>query len=172
MDFEKTLEPSSSKAIIDLVVSTVGNNPDRFMELLEITTSKRSPIAFRAAWAIGHIVEKHPELIENHYNTIVKTVLTTQERGVRRCLLRAMNFHPLPQDEDLLGELLDRCFVWLNSPDSQTSLKYYSMDFLYRMAKMIPEIKKEFADNLEQILPYQSASFKNRAKKILKEYNH
>ncbi len=64
---------------------------------------------------------------------------------------------------------MDICFKYLEFPDEALAVKVFSMTVLGNLAKKYPEIKPELKLLIEDQLPHQTAGFKSRAKKILKQ---
>ena len=67
------------------------------------------------------------------------------------------------------GEVMNICFTFLESPTEALAVKVFSMTVLGNLAKQYPEIKAELKLLIEYQLPHQSAGFKSRAKKVLKD---
>jgi hypothetical protein len=67
------------------------------------------------------------------------------------------------------GEIMDMCFAFLESPKESLAVKVFSMSVLGNLAKYYPEIKTELKLIIEDQLPHQSAGFKSRAKKGMKQ---
>lgn len=60
------------------------------------------------------------------------------------------------------------CFAYLESPAEALAIKVFSMTVLGNLAKLYPEIIPELKLLIEDQLPYQTAGFKSRGKKVLK----
>ena len=64
---------------------------------------------------------------------------------------------------------MDICFKFLESPTEALAVKVFSMGVLGNLATIYPEIKTELKLIIEEQLPNQTAGFKSRAKKVLKQ---
>ena len=87
--------------------------------------------------------------------------------AVKRNSIRFMQQIELPEKHH--GEIMDMCFNYLESPKESLAVKVFSMSVLGNLTKYYPEIKTELKLIIEDQLPHQSAGFKSRAKKILKD---
>ena len=56
-----------------------------------------------------------------------------------------------------------------NQPVKPVAIKAFSLTVLQKLAKKYPEIIPEIKLIIEEQLPHQSAAFKSRAKKFLKD---
>jgi hypothetical protein len=63
MNLAEKLEQGHSKALAMQVVKWVGNDADRFAELVKLFLGNDTRISQRAAMALGWCAEAHPELI-------------------------------------------------------------------------------------------------------------
>ena len=65
--------------------------------------------------------------------------------------------------------MINTCFKFLESSTEALAVKVFSMTVLSNLAKQYPEIVPEIKIVIEDQLPHQSAGFKSRAKKVLKD---
>ena len=70
------------------------------------------------------------------------------------------------------GEIMDMCFRYLESPAESLAVRIFSMSVVTNLVKYYPEIKAELKLIIEDQLPHQTAGFKSRAKKVLKQLEH
>lgn len=64
---------------------------------------------------------------------------------------------------------MDICFNYLESPTEALAVKVFSLSVLGNLAKLYPGIIPELKLIIEEQLPNQSAGYKSRAKKVLKQ---
>ena len=169
MDFVETLKTESSRALVDLVASAVGNNPTHFKTVFDLCFESRYPVSMRASWVIQACCENYPELINPYIQNLFEKIKDSKVDGVKRNFLKIISEHTeLKQIKDA-GLLIDTCFNWLYSPDSAIAIKYYSMNIIYRYCEIEPDLKNEFCIVLEEITEHSSKGLKSRIRKILKE---
>jgi hypothetical protein len=71
--------------------------------------------------------------------------------------------------ERLHGEVMNICFEYIASPDESVAVKAFSLTILQNLSKQYPEIKNELKLVIEERWDHETAAFRSRAKKILKE---
>ena len=64
---------------------------------------------------------------------------------------------------------MNLCFDYIISPGEKPAIKAFSLTVLQHLSKQYPEIKQELKTIIEDRREFESAAFKSRAKKILKE---
>ena len=88
--------------------------------------------------------------------------------AVKRNIMRLLQDIEIPKP--LYGTLTDKCFALLD-PKETIAVRVFSMTVLANIAKQEPDLKKELRIVIEDQLPYGSAGFLSRARKVLKEIN-
>jgi hypothetical protein len=63
---------------------------------------------------------------------------------------------------------MDTCFRYIASPDETVAVKAFSLTILHNLSHQYPEIKNELKLVIEERWNYETAAFRSRAKKILK----
>lgn len=168
MKLREAILKEHSKAQCTKIVKWVGNNQQRFDELLNLFLHDEYRVVQRAAWPIGFAVMAEPALIQPHWKQLICKL---REPGVHDAVKR--NGVRLMQDIDIPevfhGDVMDICFGFLESPKEAMAIKAFSMTVLANLAKDYPEIKTELKLIIEDQLPHQTAGFKSRAKKTLKQ---
>lgn len=150
------------------IAAYVGDNKDRFSELVNAFLNSSSRITQRASWPISYCVQKHPELIKPHLKRIINNLKNNNIHvAVKRNTLRMLQFVEIPKS--LHGIALERCFHFFNDTGEPVAVRVFSMTVLGKVSKFYPEIKKELILLIEDQMPYASPGFKSRGKKVLKE---
>ena len=65
---------------------------------------------------------------------------------------------------------MNLCFEYIASTDEPVAVKAFSLTVLQNLSKKYPEIRQELKTIIEDRWDYESAAFKSRAKKLLKEF--
>ncbi len=168
MNLKETLLQEHSKAQCLLVVNWVGNDQKRFNELFNLFLANEYRVTQRAAWPVSYCVIAHPSLINKHWKTIVLNLKKPETHdAVKRNSVRFLQNIETP--EKYHGDIMNICFSFLESPKEALAVKVFSMTVLWNLSKLYPEIKTELKFLIEEQIPTQSAGFKSRGKKILKE---
>lgn len=165
---EKLVE--SSRQLTDLMVRDMGDNKQRFDEMMELAYRDEYPLSMRAAWVIFLVSEKHPHLALPHLNKLIKVLPNTKVDGVKRSALKILANNIKRLSEDAFGELADIAFTWAEDPKQAIAVKAFSIDILVEVAKRYPETKSEILAILEGIMPDGSKGLKNKCYKLIKKY--
>lgn len=167
MDLLKTIEKEHSKTQCDQIVQYVGNNPDRFGELMQLFLKGEYRVTQRAAWPVSYCVRNYPELITPYFSKILPLL---QKPGVHnaivRNIVRLLQFVKIPKRYH--GQLMDTCFNFIASHEAAPAIKAFSLTILDDLSKDYPDIKPEIKLIIEERWPHESPAFKSRAKKVLK----
>ena len=167
MDIKKELLKDHSKVLTDKIVNYVGADQSRFNTL--ITTFLEGPyrITQRTAWPLSYCVRNHPSLIDRHYGSVLK-ILTKPgiHDAVKRNIMRLLQFVDIPQKHQ--GKVIEHCFN-LMDPKEPIAVRVFAMTVLANLAKQHPDLKKELKLVIEDQLPFGTAAYLSRSKKILRQ---
>jgi hypothetical protein len=168
MDIRKTLLQQHSKQNAVKVALYVGNSCERFKHLVSIYLAGPYRVTQCASWPLSICVEKSPELIGPHLNSVLKHLERPDiHDAVKRNTIRLLQFVDIPPR--FQGKVIDLCFRYLQNNNEPVAVKVFSMTVLSRLVKLHPGLRRELKIILEDQLPYASAGFISRAGKILKE---
>jgi len=142
----------------------INGDEEKFAELMELFFSKDIKTANRAAWVLAHCVDQHPWQIMPHLERLIKNLNNDASDAIKRNSVRALQFVDIPKN--LWGETIEICFRYLSGSEA-IAIKVFAMTVLYNLSLKVPEITNELKIIIEDKLPYESAGFKSRAKKIL-----
>lgn len=167
MDLRKTILKEHSKANTNKIVKWIGNDPERFKELVELFLANEYRVTQRAAWALSYCAEEHPELVKPYLGRFIKNLgREGLHDAVLRNTLRFLQFTEVPTK--YLGELTNTCFRLLQDYNSPIAVKVFSMTVLLNICKREPGMKNELKLVVEDLLPNASSGLRNRALKTLK----
>ena len=166
MNIKDALIQENSKENAERIAQHIGTDPDKFAELMTLFLDDGHHLTQRAAWPLSKCIDRHPELLSPY---LERVILNLQTDGlpvaVKRNTVRILQEVAVP--EALLGPLAEVCFQFLESGDEPIAVKVFSMTILFNITKKEPDLKNELRLLIEAQLPYGSAGFKARAKKIL-----
>jgi hypothetical protein len=169
MDLEEALSVDSSRAMMDVAATAVGNNCESFREAFDLMSSGKRQVAMRAARVVDIASENFPELLLPYLDTIIESLAGLKNNSVKRCMLHSLHRYTGQISGEKLGLLVDCCFTWLPMDTEDISVRYYSMDILYSITKNNPDLKHELALIIEDMMPFASKGLKTKGRKILKE---
>ncbi len=170
MNLKEEILKEHSKAQCTKIVKWVGSSQVHFDELFNLFLQDENLVVQRAAWPVSYCVDAYPQLISKHWKTLVENLRKPGlHDAVKRNSIRLMQDIDLP--EKYHGEIMDLCFKYLESPAEALAVRIFSLSVLANLATHYPEIKAELKLIIEDQLPHQSAGFKSRAKKVMKQLN-
>lgn len=168
MQLKEEILKEHSKAQCIKIVNWVGNNQQRFNSLFELFLANEYRVAQRAAWPVSYCVMANPHFISGHWKSLVDNLKKNNlHNAVKRNSIRLLQSVEVP--EKYQGDIMDICFRYLGSTAEPLAVKVFSMTVLGNLANKYPEIKSELKLMIEDQLPHQTAGFKSRAKKVLKQ---
>ena len=168
MNLVQTLAKEHSRAQCDRIVKYIGEDAGRFNELVQTFLDGPYRITQRAAWPLRYCVEYHPQLIQPHLKAIIRHLKTPGlHDAVKRNTVRILQFITIPRS--LQGRAAAICFDLFRNTEEPVAVRVFSMSVLARIAHDQPELKSELKILIEDHLPYASAGFLSRARKVLKQ---
>ena len=165
MNIRESLIKDNSKAMAVKISSAIGNSQEHFSELMQLFLHDEPMITQRASWVLSHCADNYPELILPWITPMVENLKKDINDAVKRNTVRVLQFVDIPEEE--MGELADVCFNFLASAKEPIAVKVFSMTILFNLCKKIPELKNELLPLIEDQMPFGSAGFRSRGKKII-----
>lgn len=159
----------SGRATADMAVEAVGDNPLRFLEVIDISFKEPYPACMRAARVAQLCCEKRPEFILPYLDEIIEKITITNVDGVRRSYLKVISDSVDIKKIAEPGLLVQYCFDWLLSPKEAVSVRYYCIRILNKTCNILPELKSELRAVLVFLIEEGSLStgLLNHARKVL-----
>ena len=167
LNLKKEILKSNSKSNTVRVVKLIGQDSNIFKELMKIYfNDKNMDLARIAAWVLRHCIDQHPDLINPYLKKLVKYLgKEGHHDAINRNGLAILETVPIP--EKLYGPITNICFDFLQSGKEPIAIKAYAMSILDKIGNDIPEIQHELKLIIQELIPYESAGFKSRARRIL-----
>ena len=145
----------------------IGNNPERFAELIKIITGSDLNLANLAAWITPILNDKYTnQLIQPHLKIIIELLNKPVHDAIKRNALRMLQFATIP--EKLQGITLEYCFQLLNNPKEAIAIRVYAMTVIYNITLQEPDLAHELYDCIEIHMEGALPAYKSRGGKILK----
>ena len=165
MNLEKALLQEHSKHQTIAIAKWIGNDKERFEQIVNLFKSGNSKICQRAAWVLGYIEPQNLNIIKPHLFAFLNMLDLNVQDAVKRNIVKTLESIDIP--ENLIGIAADKCFKLLASPDEAIAIKVYCMSVLYTICKKEPELKNELKLLIEEELRFGGAAIKSRGNKIL-----
>jgi hypothetical protein len=154
----------------DWIATSAIDNPAIFMKLLEYSHSSDKKLAFHSSWTLSKVCDKFPEIIYPFLSQIVDSLDQTNNESTLRSFLRIISLSDLTKINNRQhGLLADFCFSELNSGFSAIAVKAYSMEILYRLSLIYPELANELSASIRVLMEDGSAGIVARGSMILKK---
>ena len=168
MDLRETILERHSKSQTDKIVKWIGSDQKRFDELFNLFLNDEYRVVQRAAWPLSYCVMAHPELIQKHFTKLIRNLQRPNVGdSVKRNSVRLLQHISIP--ERLHGDIMNICFNYISDPAEKVAIKAFSLTILQNLCRQYPDIKQELKTIIEDRWDYETAAFRSRAKKILKE---
>jgi hypothetical protein len=167
MNISDLLRNETSRLNTDFVAKIITEHPPLFDKLWKLFLADEEPISRRAAWVVDIVTEKHPEWVTGLLEDLVVSIPSFSHDGMKRHSLHLLSRSPLPENK--LGEIADFCFGWLMRPGEAVATKMYSMEILYRISELEPDLKPELADSIRMQMIEGTPGIKCAGKRILEK---
>jgi len=169
-DLQTIVNNMMSMKEAEWVATSAIENPAIFLKLLEYSGSADKKLAFRASWTLTKVCDRIPDLIYPYLPKIVENLGKIDNESTLRSFLRIISLSDLGEISIRHhGLLTEFCFHILNSGFSAIAVKAYSMETLYKLSMMYPELANELAVSIRVLMEDGSAGITARGHMILKK---
>ena len=169
MDLRNRILKEHTKANCQKIIDWVGNDITRFNQLFNLFLNDNSRVTQRAAWPMSYCVIAHPEFMEKNFEKLIENLKREGiHNAIKRNTVRLLQHILIPTEYE--GPVMNLCFQYVESPDEAVAVKAFSLTVLGNLAKKYPEIIPEIKLLVENQIDHQTAAFKQRAKKLISEF--
>lgn len=167
MDLHQLLKDEHSKKQTDRIVKYVGQDKERFAQLIKLFFRGEYRITQRAAWPLSYCVRNHPELINPYFKQLLDN-LDRQDIHVAviRNTVRLLQDVTIPKKYQ--GRVMNTCFDFIQSPETAIAVKAFSLTILSNLSSDYPDIAGELRLIIEDQWDQAPPAFRSRAKRVLK----
>jgi 8-oxo-dGTP diphosphatase len=145
-------------------------NGEILKKLIEYSYSDDKKLAFRASWTLSKVFDRYPETINSDLMRMIDTFDKIDNESVQRSFLRIISLSDLNSiGTRQHGILADHCFKILRSGFSAIAVKAYSMEIVYKLAIIYPELANELSATINMLQGEGSAGILARGHIILKK---
>ena len=149
--------------------SAIGNS-EILKKLLEYSFSDDRKLAFRASWTLTKVSDKYPGIISSDMPVMIDALDKLDNESVQRSFLRIISLSDINKvNTRQHGILADHCFRMLKSGFSAIAVKAYSMEIIYKLAMIYPELANELSATISMLQGEGSAGILARGHIILKK---
>ena len=169
MNVREEILKQHSKEQCAKIVSWVGQSQQRFDELFYLFLNDEYRVVQRAAWPVSYCVIAHPAFINHHFKSFTDNLKKANlHNAVKRNSMRLLQNIPIPKKYQ--GALMNICFDYVADVKEAVAVKAFALTVLGNLAKDHSDIIPEIKLLIEEQLPRQTAAFKSRAKRLLKQF--
>jgi 8-oxo-dGTP diphosphatase len=156
----------------DWAAKSLIENPVLLKKFIDFSFSDDQKLAFHSSWIVSKACDISPKIIIPHLERIIEAIPSLKSESAIRSFLRILSLtDPAILNQKHQGVLADTCFRYLNSGLSAIAIKAYSMDILYSLTLIYPELSTELALSVRSITDLDSAGIVSKARSILKKLN-
>jgi 8-oxo-dGTP diphosphatase len=156
--------------VAEWIATSAIENPAIFLKLFEYSYSSDKKLAFHSSWALTKVCDKYPEIIYPYLTEMVGNLNKIDNESALRSFLRIISLADISRiNSSMHGVLADSCFNNLKSGLSAIAVKAYSMEILYRLSLIYPELASELSVSLKILMEDGSAGITSRGRMILKK---
>ncbi|KAB2864571.1 MAG: hypothetical protein F9K39_04660 [Exiguobacterium chiriqhucha] len=167
MDIREVLSGGDLRSIghVDAVVAYVGNDPDRFSELMTGLTDDRPVVRMRSADAMEKVTRRHPKLLRAHQASLFEQlqIATQQEVWHLAQLMPRMTW----TEEEASG-IVHVLTDWIDTETSAIVI-VNALQAMFDLSAVHPRFHDELKALLESQLETGSPAVKSRSKKLLQK---
>jgi hypothetical protein len=168
MDLRSTLSQRCHKETSHQIARYIGSDQGRFSELMELVLGDDDQLSKYSAWVVQHCLENNPQLIEPHLEAMIQNLgKSNLNDSVVRSTVKALAETEIP--EYLQGRVLQLCFDYLLDPKVAVAIRVHAMQAIFNISKNEPDLLMELLEVILEWMPYGSAGFNSRGRKILKD---
>lgn len=150
------------------ITGWIGDNPERFSQLLDIFLHDEYSVVQRSAMVLGYTAEKYPEMVKPYLPKLINRLYDNDIHvAVKRNVIRMLQTIPIPRK--LQAKVMNKCFEYLSDPNETVAVRCFSMTVLVKLAEKYPEIKNEVSASINISVKNSTAGYRARAKKELKQ---
>ena len=154
-----------SRKNIEKLAGEIGTDAERFAELMALFFGGPYRVTHFSAHLLSKCCDLNPHLILPYLGRMIDLLDKPVHDSLKRNIVRTMQLIEIPEVH--WDKTADRCFDLLQSKKEAVAIRVFSMTVLANLCRKIPELKNELRIIIEDQLPYESAAFVSRGRKIL-----
>jgi hypothetical protein len=153
---------------LSLMVRYVADYPEYLDLIVSKALDDSQPENWRAAWMVDKIHEKHPELVIPFLPVMTDFLLTTQNAGKKRHILKLLSLHDIPEEK--MAELLNFGYQLFTDASEPVAVRVHAMQILFNIARKEPDFAGELIELIEHEIEFHgSAGITSRGRKLIRK---
>jgi len=167
-ELQQMVEMMKSEKEAGWIAGSATGNPEIFRKLLGYSFSHDRKLASHSSWILTKACDKQPEMIYPYLPEIIDSLGRLENESSKRSLLRIIALGDVNKiSRQYHGMLAEHCFKLLGSGFSAIAVKAYSMEILYKLALLYPEMANELSASINMLRGEGSAGILARGRIIL-----
>lgn len=168
MDIREAILESRSRTNMLRIAQYIGNDTERFAELIDLFLTDTKRVRELAGWVMSHCIDHDPTLILPHLGALLDNLQQPDlHDAIKRNTVRVLQFIDIPEEH--LGTAATICFDYMQSVNEAVAIRAFAMMVAFNICQKVPELKNELKMVVEEMMPYGSAAIRSRGRKILKK---
>ncbi len=167
MNIKDVIYQKQTAALSNEILSVVLKDRLKLEELMEYFFSNDLRVCQAASWVVGKIAQHEQHLLDDYMPKMLEQLSEPKHDAFIRNTIRSWQF--MDFDEDLEGEVFERCFSYIGDPKKAIAIRAFSMTVCFNIAKKYPEILEELKEQLELCQLEDGKGILSRSRNILKE---
>ncbi len=167
MDIKEEILKEHSRKQATKIADYIGNDKERFHQLMKLFFSKDTVLSQRSAWVMSSCVIAFHTLILPYLKQLLENLKNPVHPAIKRNSIKVLELIEIP--EAFMGLATNVCFEVLLSNKEEVAQQAYAMSVLYNIATKEPELKNEIKLVIEDMIPNGSPAILSRGKKVLKQ---
>lgn len=168
MNLREEILREHSKSQASKIADFIGNDKKRFDDLMYLFLNDEYRVCQRAAWVVGIIAEKYPDLVLLYIEPMLQNLKDNNNHAVIRNTVRVLNYMKVIP-ESSVGLATSICFNYIQNPSAPIAIRAFSIHFLYKICLKEPDLKEELKILLEDLILYESPALVSAGKNTLKK---
>ena len=168
MNLREEILREHSKAQCLRIAHYIGEDKQRFNELMYLFLNDEYRVCQRAAWVVSTVADKYPNLIQPYILLMLENLKNNNHASVTRNTVRVLRYlDKIP--ESSIGLAASIFFNYLTTPSVPIAVRVFSMHILYKICLIEPDLKGELKMSIEDGMEHGSAGYKSAGRTILKK---
>jgi hypothetical protein len=166
MDIRQALMAIHSKRQAMAIVEFIGDDAQRFAELMKLFFAGEYRLTQCAAGIMGYCVERRPELIRPYLPKLLDCLgRDDMHNAVKRNVVRLLQYIEIPRR--LAGKVYAHCVDLIDCGYEPVAVRAFALTAAARIARSEPDLMNELRLIVRKHLPHTTAAFHKRAREVL-----
>jgi len=168
-DLVLMLENTHGRKEAEWLAELAAEKEDVLLRLIHFSFSADNKLSSKASWSLSKVLDSHPDIMAPFTTMIIGSLDRIENESVRRSFMKIISLSDITAlTRKNQGILADYCFRMLRSGFSSIAVKAYSMEIIYRLAQVYPELTGELAETINLLQDEKSAGILAKGRIILK----